>query len=189
MNSKEDILLLSDNELVRRIVKTNNTQLFAVLYDRHVSSVYNKCYGFASSKEEAQDLTHDIFIKLFVKLRTFKGTAKFTTWLYSFTYNFCVNYVTRNNYKKNEKNIESEIPDLDNEEDTSEADLLELKAEKLVKAIEIIDASDKIILLMKYQDDFSIKEISISLEIGESAVKMRLKRAREKVISVYKKLK
>ena len=189
MNSKEDISLLSDNELVRRIVETNNTQLFAVLYDRHVSSVYNKCYGFASSKEEAQDLAHDVFIKLFVKLRTFKGTAKFSTWLYSFTYNFCVNYVTRNNYKKHEKNIENEIPDLDDDEDTSEADLFELKAEKLAKAMAIIDPNDKMILLMKYQDDFSIKEISDALEISESAVKMRLKRAREKVISVYKNLK
>lgn len=188
MNSKEDISLLSDNELVHRIVKSNDSQLFAVLYDRHVSTVYNKCYGFASSKEEAQDLAHDVFIKLFVKLRTFKGTAKFSTWLYSFTYNFCVNYVTRNNYKKNEKNIEYEIPDSGSNEDTSESELFELKAEKLAKAIELINPSDKIILLMKYQDDFSVKEIANSLELGESAVKMRLKRAREKVISVYKNL-
>ncbi|SDX41356.1 RNA polymerase sigma-70 factor, ECF subfamily [Lutibacter oricola] len=190
MNSKKDIALLSDNELVERIVKTNNTNLFSVLYDRHVNSVYNKCYGFASSKEEAQDLTHDVFIKLFVKLRTFKGTSKFSTWLYSFTYNFCVNYVTRNNYKKNEKNFEGEIPDDETEElDSSESALFGLKTEKLSKAMELIDPSDKMILLMKYQDDFSVKELSTALEIGESAVKMRLKRAREKVISVYKNLK
>ena len=187
MKSNSDITLLSDNELIERIVKTNDTHLFAVLYDRHVSMVYNKCYGFASSKEEAQDLTHDIFIKLFVKLRTFKGTAKFSTWLYSFTYNFCVNYVTRNNYKKNEKNFEGEIPDSD-EVDSSEDALFEMKADKLKKALDLLEPNDKIILLMKYQDDFSIKEISESLELGESAVKMRLKRAREKVINVYKNL-
>lgn len=189
MNSKEDISLLSDNDLVQKIVKTNDSQLFAILYDRHVSLVYNKCYGFASSKEEAQDLTHDVFIKLFVKLRTFKGTSKFSTWLYSFTYNFCVNYVTRNNYKKNEKNIETDIPDSNDEIDSSESALFELKAEKLAKAMKLIDPNDKMILLMKYQDDFSIKEIQESLKLSSSAVKMRLKRAREKVISVYKNLK
>jgi RNA polymerase sigma-70 factor (ECF subfamily) len=150
--------------------------------------VYNKCYGFATSKEEAQDLTHDVFIKLFVKLRTFKGTAKFSTWLYSFTYNFCVNYVTRNNYKKNEKNFEGDISDSD-ELDSSEESLFEMKADKLKKSLELIEPDEKMILLMKYQDDFSIKEISESLEIGESAVKMRLKRAREKVINVYNNLK
>lgn len=185
MNSIEELKLLDDNELVKKIVKTNDSNLFAILYDRHVSMVYNKCYGFASSKEEAQDLTHDVFIKLFVKLRTFKGTAKFSTWLYSFTYNFCVNFVTRNNYKKNEKNFEGEISDTQNEEDSSEEALFEMKADMLKKSLDLLEPSDKMILLMKYQDDFSIKEISDSLEIGESAVKMRLKRAREKVINVY----
>jgi len=189
LKSKDDISLLSDNELIERIVETNNTHLFAVLYDRHVSMVYNKCYGFANSKEEAQDLTHDVFIKLFVKLRTFKGTSKFTTWLYSFTYNFCVNYVTRNNYKKNEKNFEGELSDDSDETDGSEEVLFEMKTEKLKKVLELIDPNEKMILLLKYQDDFSIAEIAQALEIGDSAVKMRLKRAREKVINVYNNLK
>ena len=189
MKSTDDITLLSDNELIEKIVKANDTHLFAVLYDRHVSLVYNKCYGFANSKEEAQDLTHDVFIKLFVKLRTFKGTSKFTTWLYSFTYNFCVNYVTRNNYKKNEKNFEDEISDNSDEIDSTEEVLFEMKTEKLKKALNLIDPHEKMILLLKYQDDFSIAEISEALEIGDSAVKMRLKRAREKVINVYKNLK
>ena len=187
MNYPKSIDLLTDNELVEKIVKTNDTHLFAVLYERHVSMVYNKCYGFATNKEEAQDLAHDVFIKLFVKLKTFKGTAKFSTWLYSFTYNFCVNYVTRNNYKKNEKNFEGEISDSE-DDDESEASIFEMKAEKLKKALELIDPNDKMLLLLKYQDDLSIKELMDSLEINESAVKMRLKRAREKLISIYKNL-
>ena len=187
MKSSDDISLLDDNELVEKIVKSNDTHLFAVLYDRHIHMVYNKCYGFATSKEEAQDLTHDIFIKLFVKLRTFKGTAKFSTWLYSFTYNFCVNYVSRNNYKKIEKNFEGEISDK-KEPESSEESLFALKTDKLNKALEIIDPNDKMILLLKYQDDFSIKEIAEALTISLSAVKMRLKRAREKVIKAYQNI-
>ena len=187
MKQQKEISLLSDNELIHKIVQTNNTQLFAVLYDRYAGVVYNKCYGFASSKEEAQDLTHDVFIKLFVKLRTFKGNAKFSTWLYSFTYNFCVNYVTRNNYKKNEKNFEGELQDSE-ELDSSDETIFSMKSDKLKKALEIIDPNEKMILLLKYQDDFSIKEIQEAMDIGESAVKMRLKRAKEKLISVYKNL-
>ena len=187
MKITKNIQLLDDNELIKMIVKSNDTNLFAVLYDRYVSMVYNKCYGFASSKEEAQDLTHDIFIKLFVKLRTFNGKAKFSTWLYTFTYNFCVNYVTRNNYKKNEKNFEGEISD-SNELDSNEESIFQMKSEKLKKALEIIEPNDKMILLLKYQDDLSIKEIMNAIDISESAVKMRLKRAREKLISVYKNL-
>lgn len=187
MKSNNDISLISDNDLIQKIIATNDPNLFAVLYDRHVAMVYNKCLGFAASKEEAQDLTHDIFIKLFIKLRSFKGKAKFSTWLYSFTYNFCINYITRHNYKKNEKNIENEITE-SNEIDASKDTLFEMKTNKLKKALSLIDPNDKMILLLKYQDDFSVKEIQEVLELNNSAVKMRLKRAREKVIVVYKNL-
>lgn len=182
-----DATKLSDEELVRKIVEKNDTHLFAILYDRYAGLVYNKCFGFSNNKEEAQDLTHDVFIKLFVKLRSFKRKSKFSTWLYSFTYNFCVNYVQRNVAKKQEKVtvITDVIKDKDIEEDIDDATLFELKSDKLAKALELIDPADKMILLMKYQDDMSIKEISEVLEKGESAIKMRLKRAKERVIKMY----
>jgi len=185
-----DATKLSDEELVYKIVETNNPQLFAVLYDRYASVVYNKCYGFSTNKEEAQDLTHDIFIKLFIKLRTFKGKSKFSTWLYSFTYNFCVNYVQRNANKKKERVtvVTDQIKEDDTLKEIDDATLFELKSEKLAKAMDLIDPNDKMILLMKYQDDMSIKEIKEVLEIGESAVKMRIKRAKEKVVKMYHEL-
>lgn len=180
---------ISDEELVRKIVEKNDTHLFAVLYDRYAGVVYNKCYGFSKSKEEAQDLTHDVFVRLFIKLRSFKGRSKFSTWLYSFTYNFCVNYVQRNSAKKNEKmTVVTDVIKDEDVEEIDDASLFELKSDKLAKALEIIDPSDKMILLMKYQDDMSIKEIQALLEIGESAVKMRVKRAKEKVVKAYNSL-
>ena len=182
---------ITDEELVRKIVEKNDTHLFAILYDRYAGVVYNKCYGFSKSKEEAQDLTHDVFVRLFVKLRSFKGKSKFSTWLYSFTYNFCVNYVQRNSAKKNEKMtvVTDVIKDEDAEtEEIDDASLFELKSDKLAKALEIIDPQEKMILLMKYQDDMSIKEIKELLDIGESAVKMRVKRAKEKVVKAYNSL-
>jgi len=183
---------LTDKELVSKIVATNDTHLFAVLYDRYAATVYNKCYGFSKSKEEAQDLTHDLFIKLFTKLRTFKGNAKFSTWLYSFTYNFCVNYVQRDQHKKIEK--VTVVTDVIKEETPSELDeiddslIFEMKAEKLKIALERIAPEDKALLLMKYQDDISIKELTEVLGIGESAVKMRLNRAKKKVVEIYQNL-
>ncbi|TVZ55974.1 RNA polymerase sigma-70 factor (ECF subfamily) [Lutibacter sp. Hel_I_33_5] len=189
MKTKTDIKL-SDEELVYKIVETNNTHLFAVLYDRYSSVVYNKCYGFSKNKEEAQDLTHDVFIKLFVKLRSFKGKSKFSTWLYSFTYNFCVNYVQRNSHKKKERItiVTDDIKEDDNFDEIEDSTLFELKSDKLAKALELIDAQDKMILLMKYQDDMSIQEIQDALELGSSAVKMRIKRAKEKVVRKYQEL-
>lgn len=181
---------LLDEELVKKIIKTNNTKLFAELYDRFSQVVYNKCYSFSKSKEEAEDLMHDVFVHLFIKLNTFKGNSKFSTWLYSFTYNFCVNYVQRNAYKKQEKVtvVAEDIKEIDFLEELEDNYLLNLKSKKLKIALQLIEASEKMILLMKYQDGMSIKEIQEHLNIGQSAVKMRIKRAKGKIVEVYNTL-
>lgn len=186
MKTLDDINKLPDEDLVKAIVSTNNTLLFEVLYDRYASLVYNKCYGFAKDAAEAKDLTQDVFLKLFVKLASFKGKSKFSTWLYSFTYNHCVNYVTRNTAKKFEKQS-VDYKDIENlsEEEENDNSFLNMKVDKLKKSLELISPEDKMILLLKYQDNLSIKEIETVLGIGESAVKMRIKRAKDKLKTVY----
>lgn len=186
MEPSKKIDKLTDEELVSAIVETNDTLLFGVLYDRFASLVYNKCYGFAKDGDEAKDLTQDIFLKLFVKLGSFKGKSKFSTWLYAFTYNHCVNYVTRNTAKKFEKKS-VDYADIENiSEDYDEAsDFSDMRVDKLKKALELVSPDEKMILLLKYQDNLSIKEIESVLGIGESAVKMRIKRAKDKLLTVY----
>lgn len=186
MKTLEDINKLSDEDLVKGIVTDNNTLLFEILYDRYAKLVYNKCFGFAKDEDEAEDLTQDIFLKLFVKLASFKEKSKFSTWLYAFTYNHCVNYVTRNTAKKLEKQS-VDYKDIENlsEDDDDDHGFLDMKVDKLKIALELISPDEKMILLLKYQDFLSIKEIESVLGIGESAVKMRIKRAKDKLITVY----
>ncbi|QLE00719.1 RNA polymerase sigma factor [Galbibacter sp. BG1] len=189
MNSEDkNNSALADEALVTLIVSTNDKKLIEILYSRYSTKIYNKCYSFTHDEEEAKDLTQDIFIKLFSKLDTYRGKAKFSTWLYSFTYNFLVNYKKRDLSKKlgdrwenlNKKDINLPAP-----EDVEDNDLFALKTARLEKALSLIEPADKALLLMKYQDDISIKEMQLLLEIGESAIKMRLKRARFKLIKVY----
>ncbi|WP_298498390.1 RNA polymerase sigma factor [uncultured Algibacter sp.] len=177
---------LSDEDLVEAIVETNNTLLFEILYDKYAGLVYNKCYGFAKDSDEAKDLTQDVFLKLFIKLPSFKGKSKFSTWLYAFTYNHCVNYVTRNTAKKFEKQS-VDYKDIENlsEDEEDDNSLLTMKVDKLKIALELISPEEKMILLMKYQDNLSIREIESALGLGESAVKMRIKRAKDKLVNVY----
>lgn len=187
MKTLDNINKLSDEDLVEAIVKTNNTALFEVLYDRFSSLIYNKCYGFAKDGDEAKDLTQDVFLKLFVKLASFKGKSKFSTWVYAFTYNHCVNYVTRNTAKKFEKQSVDykDIENLSDDYEEDDSSFLSMKVEKLKVALELISPEEKMILLLKYQDFLTIKEIATALEIGESAVKMRIKRAKDKLVTEY----
>lgn len=177
---------LSDEELVEQIVASNDPMLFEKLYDRYAKMVYNKCYGFAKSDDEAQDLTQDVFLQLFIKLRTFKGKSKFSTWLYSFTYNFCVNYINRNKQRKiQDQSVQVEETEYKLTEDVPDESLYEMKADRLKKALEMISVEDKSLLLLKYQDGASIKDLVTLMDLGESAVKMRLKRAKERLLEIY----
>lgn len=186
MKTLDNITNTSDEDLVKAIVQNNDTLLFEILYDRYASLVYNKCYGFARDEDEAKDLTQDVFLKLFVKLASFKGKSKFSTWLYAFTYNHCVNYVTRNTAKKIEKQS-VDYTDIENvsDDEIEEKEFLSMRVDKLKKCMELITPEEKMILLLKYQDRLTIKEIESVLGIGESAVKMRIKRAKDKLIQVY----
>lgn len=180
---------ISDEELVKKIVEKKDSTMFGVLYDRYSKMVYNKCYGFAKSQKEAEDLTQDIFLMLFVKLGSFKGKSKFSTWLYSFTYNFCVNYVNRDKGRKiSDKSNTIEDTEYKLSVEVTDENLLDLQVGKLKKALELIEPEDKTLLLLKYQDGVSIKELETLLGIGSSAVKMRLKRAKARVIETYNSL-
>lgn len=180
---------ISDEELVKKIVEKKDSTLFGVLYDRYSKMVYNKCYGFAKSQKEAEDLTQDVFLMLFVKLGSFKGNSKFSTWLHSFTYNFCVNYVNRDKGRKiSDKSNDIADTEYKLSAEVTDESLLHLQVEKLKKALELIEPEDKTLLLLKYQDGVSIKELETLLEIGTSAVKMRLKRAKARVIETYNSL-
>ena len=180
---------LSDEELVGKIVAKNDTLLFGVLYDRYAKMVYNKCYGFARSQDEAEDLTQDVFLLLFIKLASFKGRSKFSTWLYSFTYNFCVNYVNRNKQRKmSDRSVQMDTAEYKLTDEVPDESIYEMKAHRLEKALAMIPVEDKSILLLKYQDGASIKELCSLYDIGESAVKMRLKRGKAKLMEIYNTL-
>lgn len=173
---------ITDAELVARIIATNDAQLFGEVYNRYAKRVYNKCLSFVHNAQEAEDLTHDIFLKLFLSLRKFSGKSTFSTWLYSLTYNFCLNYIQRN---KPALNSHTDIEGLSEIPDNDDSELLQIREDRLEKALEGIPVEDKMILFMKFQDDMSITDIASALGIGESASKMRIKRAKARAIQVY----
>lgn len=171
--------------MVHEIRQTQNKRFVAELYDRYSQKIYRKCLSFVKRTSKAEDLTHDIFVKVLLSLSTFKGNSKVSTWIYAITYNFCVDYL-RKEKKLNFHHNEFKTGDNDNyDEEDDLQDLQFMRAERLKEILEKIKTDEKMILLMKYQDNFSIKQIQEILGISESATKMRLKRAKEKVKKIY----
>jgi RNA polymerase sigma factor (sigma-70 family) len=174
----------SDEELVRLYVETQKNAYFERLYERYCDKVYRKCLSFTKDPLQAEDLTHDIFLKLVIKLGGFKEQAKFSTWLYSITYNHCTDHM-RSPQRRTEVYMDEGWERLDLGADDGLAELAEMEAQKLKLALEQLDPTEQSLLLMKYQDNISIRELADLNGITESAVKMRLKRTRDKVRKYY----
>ncbi|WP_234736639.1 RNA polymerase sigma factor [Tellurirhabdus bombi] len=181
MRSAIDIKKMSDEELVRSYITTQSNYYFEVLYNRYCDKVYRKCLMFTKDPAKAEDFAHDIFMRLMVRLSSFKEQAKFSTWLFSITYNYCTDQL-RSSRRKGEVLMEEYM---DWQEEDNDSDLAEMEASRLKKALAHLTMEEQSLLLMKYQDDVSIREMSNVLNLTESAIKMRLKRAKEKLRKKY----
>jgi RNA polymerase sigma-70 factor (ECF subfamily) len=180
--------LLSDELVIRRIITEKDTASFGLLYDRYADKVFAKCMSFAHDTQQAEDLAHDIFLKVYLKLGEFRFEAKFSTWLYSITYHECVEYtrkVKKNTGQQEQYRAEQEAFE---SADSSDAELLELKIGQLEKLLNKISPEDKALVLMKYQDGLSVQEIMNHTQLGESAVKMRLKRTKDRLVTLSRDL-
>lgn len=171
----------SDEQLVSLFIETQNNKYFEVIYDRYSDKIYRKCFSFVHNSAKAEDFMHDIFLKLILSLSNFKSNAKFSTYIYSITYNYCIDNI-RQSKKMQEVEFEGDFAD---DETGPWTESNEMNEERLVEVLKKVSLEEKSLILMKYQDDLSIKEIGDAMNLTESAVKMRLKRAKEKVKSLY----
>ncbi|MGA0556901.1 RNA polymerase sigma factor [Larkinella sp. VNQ87] len=176
-----EIKRMSDEELVRLYVDNQSNRYFEHLYSRYSDKVYRKCLMFTKDPVKAEDFTHDIFLRLILRLSSFKEQSRFSTWLFSITYNYCTDQL-RTNRKKAEVPVEEDMDWLDDQDD---GNMMEMEASRLTSALDHLTIEEQSLLLMKYQDEVSIKEIADIHNLSESAVKMRLKRAKEKLKKRY----
>ncbi|MFH0756797.1 MAG: RNA polymerase sigma factor [Bacteroidota bacterium] len=179
----ESFIHLKDNEIILKIKNDNTSKYFEELYKRYYLKVLDKCYSIVKNRPVAKELAEDIFSKVFEKLPTFKQRSSFSSWLYAVTYNHCIDYLReKNKIHYPNWNRDHEIPEIIDE--TEEA-IEEINYENLMEVIERIHPEEKALLLMKYKDDLSMKQIAVALRISEDAAKMRLKRARTRVLYLY----
>jgi RNA polymerase sigma factor (sigma-70 family) len=175
----------SDEEIIKEILSEGNSALFNDLFKRYQEKVMNKCFSMTKSRTVSEDLVQDIMIKAMEKLDTFKGKAKFSTWIYAITYNHCIQYLRDNKRLKFDDWAQNlEIPDEVTEEDVE--DILDLKSERLTLLLEMLKPEDKALILLKYNEGFDLKKIMYILSLdGESGVKMRLSRAKKRLVALY----
>jgi RNA polymerase sigma-70 factor (ECF subfamily) len=176
---------VSDKEVIHLILKEGSPQHFQVLYQRYYQKVLDKCFSMVKDRVTAEELAEDIFSKVYENLATFLHRSSFSSWLYSITYNHCVDFLReKKSLHYPNWNRDNEIPEIVDESGEIEKGF---NYDNLMTILDRIHTEEKALLLMKYQDELSIKQISSALRITEAAAKMRLKRARTRVLYLYNK--
>ena len=190
----------TDTELITQYLGTQNHAQFSLLYDRYCTRVYSKCLSLLKNESLAEDALQDIFLKIFLNLANFNFQSQFSTWVYSVTYNYCIDFLRRQRKERDifaDTEFDADSTDgsptqaglkRDVTDDIDDAVMREMNMVRLATVLERIAADDKMILLMKYQDELSIKEICDIVDKSESAVKMKLKRAKQRAKQIYESI-
>lgn len=186
MEKRDIYSRLSDEELVQKVVAGGDSSIFRILFDRYKLKVLDKCYSLLRNRDIAEEITGDILSKAYEKLSGFKGNSSFSSWLYSITYNHCIDYLReKKKLHYPDWNRQNELPEII---DDIEEDMTELHYTRMMKILDIMHAEEKAMILMKYKDDLSVRDIATALRLTEGAVKMRIKRAKARLLFLYRKL-
>ena len=183
---------LSDEELVALCKERlpGDPRPFAALVSRYEQQVLATCFRLMSDRQEAEDQAQEIFIRVYRGIQCFEGRAKFSTWLFQISINTCRTALKKRTRRPNFEDtsllhLETALPSTESIEDTMSA-----KAEvNLVnQALQMLSEDERIILTLRETDGVSYKEIANVLEIGLSAAKMRVMRARLALQRTYRTL-
>ena len=170
-------------------VKAGQADAFRFLVERHKKVVYNIVLQITRSKEDAEELAQDTFLKAYQSIGSFKGDSKFSTWLYRIAYNLAISKIRKK--KLPTSNIDdSDITDYDLKQvyDDFESFEQEDRKKHLKQAINQLSQEDSLIITLFYLNGHSIDEISSLTDMSKSNVKVRLHRARKKMFDYLSKL-
>ena len=191
--SQETLTALTDEELVERCKRElpGNTQSYELLVQRHTHLVYRLVFRMVCNREEAEDITQEVFVKAYKNLHTFKQQASFSTWLYRIATNSAFDGLVKLKRQRNtivlittccgsDAEESSVIPRLQlspivgPEERVIQAEL----GECMRQVLKTLTPEQARLLVMRDYDDLSYDEIANVLGVSVSAVKMRIHRAR-----------
>jgi len=186
-----------EKQLVRR-AQGGDKAAYEELLRTHQQRVFAVVGGILRRREDVEDVAQQVFIKAYFSLRQFDLRSAFGTWLYKITVNECWDYLRKKRVRRlvYEADLsEEQIRQLENVPDqasgaprshqdagrrTEQRDLLE-------RLLGELDEKDRLMLVMKEVEGFSVEEIGKVLDLNVNTVKVRLFRARGRLVEIYRK--
>ena len=147
--------------------------------------VYNLALKMIKTKEEAEEVSQDTFIKAYKNLSSFKGDSKFSTWLYKIAYRNCLDRVKKNKQKYQTDTInEITINKIESTDSILNQINRKERAEIMKECLSKLPEDERSLLWMFYFDELSLKEIIEVTNLSASNLKVKLHRARKRLLQV-----
>ncbi len=181
-----------DRELVRK-AQANNKEAYEELVQRHQQRVFAVAGGILKRREDVEDIAQQVFIKAYFSLKRFDGRAAFSTWLYRITLNECWDLLRKKKVRPllYESDLSEEqahrLAGVESAEGAGPDIRQRLETKQQVeRLLEGLDERDRLMLMLKEVEGFSIAEIGEVLNLNANTVKVRMFRARRRVIKMAK---
>jgi RNA polymerase sigma-70 factor (ECF subfamily) len=183
----------ADRELVRRAQKEDK-EAFEELIRRHQHRVFAVAGGILKRREDVEDIAQQVFVKAYFSIKRFDQRAAFSTWLYKITVNECWDLLRKKKvrplvYEADLSEEQARQVETSGERGSRAPDISERLAaqQRVERLLEGLDERDRLMLVLKEVEGFSIEEIGEVLQLNSNTVKVRLFRARRRVVSQAKK--
>jgi len=172
----------SDSEIISLVLKGDHNA-YALLVERYKSYVFTLTFRFTKNREDAEEVSQDIFVKAYRSLADFKGTAKFSTWLYTIVNTTCITFLRKKRLEVKSLDDERTFEVADNQDSGLRANQVEQKSRlnMVNQAIALLSPDDAEIITLFYKNEQSLEEIGQILGLEVNTAKVRLHRARTRL--------
>jgi RNA polymerase sigma factor (sigma-70 family) len=173
---------LNDNELISRVLK-GDQQAYAGLVNRYQNYVFTLAMRFTKNREDAEEVSQDIFVKAYRALADFRGASKFSTWLYTIVNTTCITFLRKKRLEVHSLDNEKVFEVADSMDSGMQANQIEQKSRFAMvnNALKMLNPDDAEVLTLFYKGEQSLEEIAAILGIEANTAKVRLHRARTRL--------
>src|ERR1700722_141005 len=172
----------TDTEIIKKIL-VGEQAMFAQLVERYQQYVFTLVYRFTDNREDAEEISQDVFVKAYRSMADFRGEAKFSTWLYTIVRTSCITFLRKKRLDTTSLDNERTSLQLENKESGFTANAIETKSRHAMvnAAIRMLSPDDSQILTLLYKGEQSLEEIRRVMGVGPNTVKVKLHRARNRL--------
>jgi RNA polymerase sigma-70 factor, ECF subfamily len=182
-----------DRELVRR-AQAEDKEAFEELVRRHQHRVFAVAGGILRRREDVEDIAQQVFVKAYFSLKRFDQRAAFSTWLYKITVNECWDLLRKKKvrplvYESDLSEDQARQYTVSGEIGRAVPDISEKLADRqrVERLLDGLEDRDRLMLVLKEVEGFAVEEIAEVLHLNANTVKVRLFRARRRLVNLARK--